>query len=287
MNEFRIRQLHDADVAFSAQLNPSENWTDTPADIRRLLRCEPEGFVVAERQEKPVGQAFSIRYGRLGWIGYLIVVKDYRRQGIGSALMEECVAYLRKSKVETIHLEANPRAVSLYQKIGFEIQYKTWKLARVNQKTESTMPTSVSVMNGRDLSDVHSFDKDFFLADRSKVIDGIWADNPSFCFVAREKEEMKGYVMVRPTRTGFRIGPFVCDPSSTRIAEALLVNATNPIPKGVGISLSAPEINTACLGLLLKHGFERVSPNVRMYLGERPPSEPAMGIFALGGLEKG
>lgn len=201
--------------------------------------------MVAERQEKPVGQAFSIRYGRLGWIGYLIVVKEYRRQGIGSALMEECIAFLRKSKVETIHLEANPRAVSLYQKIGFEIQY------------------------------------------RSKVIEGIWADNPSFCFVAREKEEMKGYVMVRPTRTGFRIGPFVCDPSSTRIAEALLVNATNPIPKGVGISISAPEINTACLGLLLKHGFELVSPNVRMYLGERPPSEPAMGIFVLGGLEKG
>lgn len=77
--------------------------------------------MVAERREKRVGQALSIRYGKLGWIWFLMVAKEYRGQGIGSALMEECIAYLRRSKVQPTNLEANPQAASLYQKVGFSI----------------------------------------------------------------------------------------------------------------------------------------------------------------------
>jgi ribosomal protein S18 acetylase RimI-like enzyme len=286
MSEFRIRQFREFDLAFSAELNKGENWTDTHSDITRLLQCEPQGFVIAERQGKPVGQAFAISYGRLGWIGYLIVAKQHRRQGIGSALIAECIAYLRKRQVETIYLEANPRAANLYQKMGFETQYKTWKFLKLNQNTEIPSFSSVSIMSESDLSDVHCLDKDFFMADRSKIIDGIWTDNPSSCFVASEKAELKGYAMVRPMRKGSRIGPFVCDPSYTEIAEGLLVNAINAIPKGTSLSLSVPDLNTAWLGLLSRYGFERMSPNMRMCLGKRQPSQPAMGIFALGGLEK-
>lgn len=281
------RPIRAADVTFSARLNASENWMDTLWDIRRLMRCEPQGFMMAELQGRPVGQILSIAYGKLGWIGFLIVLREHRGKGIGSALVREAIAYLKESNVETIYLDANPLAVDLYQRLGFEHEFKTWKFARVNEHIRITDLTPVEAMSGGALREVCDFDKRFFLGDRSRVLGEILVDNRDFSYVIRDRRELKGFVMCRPTRTGFRVGPLVCDPSTTKIAETLLAIAMNAMPVGTKVSLSAPDSNPAHLDLLSRYGFERGSHNLRMCLGKKQNLEPAMGIMALAGLEKG
>jgi len=282
-----IRPISDADVAFSAQLNADENWTDTLWDIKRLMRCEPKGCLIAELCGRPVGQILSISYGKLGWIGVLIVLREHRGKGIGSALVRRAIAYLKESGVETIELEAAPGAVSLYKRFGFELESKTWKFTRLNEHIRMESTTPVETMRNRDLDEVGDFDKRFFLGDRSKVLGGILVDNPDLCHVAKHRGKLMGYVMCRPTRVGFRIGPLVCDPSAPKIAEALFVTAMNSVPLGARISLSAPETNIECLNLLSKYGFERLALNVTMFAGDRLNVKRLVAIFALGGLEKG
>jgi len=281
-----IRPARQTDIAFSAQLNADEGWSDTPDDIARLIRCEPRGFLIAELQGKPVGQILSISYGKLGWIGYLIVLQEYRRQGIGSALMRAGIARL-KLDAQTIELDARPEAISLYEQMGFEAEYKTWKYRCVNRPAGAIETSKIEVMHDRDLAHVSTLDKSYFFGDRSSVLEAILVDNRGRCYVANLKGTLRGYVMCRPTRIGFRIGPFVSDPDVPEVAETLLVAAMKSIPLGATISISAPETNRTCLDLLSKYGFERLSPNVRMFLGKKLDPNGSLGIFALGGLEKG
>jgi len=251
------------------------------------MRCEPRGFLVAELQGRLVGQVLSISYGELGWIGYLIVLQGYRRQGIGSALMRTGIARLKVLDVQTIELEARPEAVGLYEQMGFEAEFKTWKYRCVNRPASAVVTSKVEVMHDRDLVQASTLDKSHFFGDRSSVLEAILVDNPGRCYVADLKGTLRGYVMCRPTRTGFRIGPFVCDPNVPEVAEALLVAAMKSIPLGATISISAPETNRTCLDLLSKYGFERLSPNVRMFVGKKLDPNRTLGVFALGGLEKG
>ena len=282
-----IRPVCEGDLAFSVQLNKDEGWTDTPEDIRRLMRCEPQGFLIAELQGRPVGQILSILYGKSGWIGFLIVLQKLRRQGIGLALMRRGIAYLRDSNVQTINLEARPEAIGFYEQMGFEAEFKTWKFRCVNKRAGIVDKSTVEAMHNLDLGEVSNFDSSFFPGDRSRVLEGILADNPDRCYVTRYGGRLRGYVMCRPTRVGFRIGPLVHDFQAPEAAEALLVSAMNSIPLGANISLSAPETDEAGLSFLSKYGFERLTPNVRMFAGEKLDSTRALGILALGGLEKG
>jgi len=287
MNDVTIRFGSAGDVAFCAQLDVDEGWTDTPQDMRRLVLCEPRGFLIAEVCGRPVGQILSISYGNMGWVGLLIVSSHYRGKGIGTVLMRRGIAYLQQSHVETVYLEAIPHAANFYRKLGFNDILRTWKFGRLNDDIPLTDASKVERMQNIDLTDVGELDKLYFLGNRLRVLEGIFRDNPNHCFVAKRRGGIKGYVMCRPTRLGFRIGPLICDPSVHDIAESLLVAAMNSLPEKTMISLSAPEPNQICLDLLSRYQFERLTSNVRMFFGKRPDPSGTVGVFALAGLEKG
>ena len=53
----------------------------------------------------------------------IAVAPEYRKQGIGKALIEALMEYLRQKKVIALLLEvrvSNASAIALYQKMGFE-----------------------------------------------------------------------------------------------------------------------------------------------------------------------
>ena len=57
-------------------------------------------------------------------IDYIIVSNNYRRQGIGSKLLEYLIDYCKKKNISNITLEVNENnipAINLYKKYGFEI----------------------------------------------------------------------------------------------------------------------------------------------------------------------
>jgi putative acetyltransferase len=59
------------------------------------------------------------------------VDQDWRRQGIGSQLMAQAIAWAKStgiiSRIELAVFERNEKAIRLYQKFGFEIEGKRRK----------------------------------------------------------------------------------------------------------------------------------------------------------------
>ena len=61
-------------------------------------------------------------------IRYMAVVKAYKKQGIGSALIKAMEEHARYSNCQKIVLDAREPAVGFYQKLGYEVVKKSYLL---------------------------------------------------------------------------------------------------------------------------------------------------------------
>lgn len=125
MESVVIRPWVSGDIDYVVQSVSREEWGHSRDEIERCWLWEPNGCLVAEVGHDKVGHVSSIAYGRLGWIGLLIVNPERRGKGIGTALMKKAVDHLRNSGVEMIRLEAIEEAVPLYRRLGFGAEFES------------------------------------------------------------------------------------------------------------------------------------------------------------------
>ena len=102
----------------------------SPNIFEALFLINPEGFYVVSAQGQVVGYAIVLYeqgFGhtrKLGEAHLMNIAVDpaYRRQGIGSALVNTMISKIRKTKLSRMHLEvriSNTTAITFYKKIGF------------------------------------------------------------------------------------------------------------------------------------------------------------------------
>jgi ribosomal protein S18 acetylase RimI-like enzyme len=252
-----------------------------------MFNYEPEGCFIMEVDGKPVGHVFSISYGKLGWIGLLIVKAEYRGKGIGTVLTKKAMNYLTDRGVETIKLEAVSTIANLYRKLGFVDEYDSLRFMGVKRKT--TLPSSCHVrpLKKEELTKLAVFDAEYFGADRIKVLSRLYRDNPQLCFVSQVQSKIVGYIMCRKTKDGYKIGPWVCRPENPEVARQLLMRFLETVRNGEKLYVGVPALNREALRLLRDFNFKLYSKSVRMYFGKKFESERIDGIFAIGGPEKG
>jgi len=111
-----------------------------------MLEYEPGSCFIAEVGGKPAGHVFSVSYGKLGWIGYVIVDVGHRGRGIGTMLMKKAMDYLLSRRVETIKLEAAPEIADFYRRLGFVEEYDSLRFVGRSRKTVSPRGEHVSRM---------------------------------------------------------------------------------------------------------------------------------------------
>src|SRR3954453_6922661 len=92
---------------------------------------QPAGalLVASGRLRRIVGGACCASFGDTGWIGALGVVPRARGRGIGSALTEACVAWLRERGATTVLLHATDAGRPVYERLGFfaEGRSRAWR----------------------------------------------------------------------------------------------------------------------------------------------------------------
>ena len=93
--------------------------SDAPGEIRKKLERDPDLFLVAEKNEEIIG-GFD---GRRGMIYHLAVRSDFRRQGVGQALLAEVEKRLKEKgciKCLLMIFEDNETAKKFYEESGWK-----------------------------------------------------------------------------------------------------------------------------------------------------------------------
>lgn len=93
-------------------------------DIARKLRVNPEWFLVGELDGKIIAACMAGYEGHRGWINYLAVHPEHRRQGHARELMQHAESLLRAAGCPKINLQVrstNETVIAFYKSLGFAI----------------------------------------------------------------------------------------------------------------------------------------------------------------------
>lgn len=102
---------------------PTHN--DPAADIQSKLKIQSELFFVAVDEGKLVGTAMSGFDGHRGWVYYVAVHPEFRRRGVGSALMKKVEAGLAEMGCPKLNLQiraGNAQVQSFYASLGYTVE---------------------------------------------------------------------------------------------------------------------------------------------------------------------
>lgn len=91
-------------------------------DIERKLKVNPELFLVGTIDGRVVATAMGGYEGHRGWVNYLAVAPDYRKNGFGQQLMELLEKMLLDTGCPKINLNvrtSNTEVLEFYEKIGY------------------------------------------------------------------------------------------------------------------------------------------------------------------------
>ena len=97
--------------------------SDTPAEIEKKLKRDPDLFLIAEAEGAIIGSVIGGYDGRRGLVYHLAVDLAFRNKGIGSQLMDELESRLRAKgclKCYLLVTTDNSEVETYYQKRGWQ-----------------------------------------------------------------------------------------------------------------------------------------------------------------------
>ena len=282
----QVRRLTEADLVFADSVRALAGWNQTSADWERFLATEPDGCFLAEWEGVPAGTATTTTYGRvMAWIGMVLVQPDFRRRGIGTALLHRCLDHLQARKIPCLKLDATPAGRPVYLGLGFQDE---WTLARWSGQV-SALPAAgrdrrIRPWRSTDLTRVDALEAAAFGVSRQRLLAALASQSLAALVIESESGEVVGYGFLRPGARALYLGPVVADSAE---AGLCLVEALMARSEGQIIFWDIPDPNTSAVAWAQEHGLTRQRPLTRMFLGQNvAPGRPCQQ-FALAGPEVG
>ncbi|MEO6496023.1 MAG: GNAT family N-acetyltransferase [Solirubrobacteraceae bacterium] len=222
---------------------------------------QPAGclLVAVGRLRRIVGGACCASFGETGWIGALGVVPRARGRGMGSALTQACVEWLRERGATTVLLHATDAGRPVYERLGFvaEGRSSAWRGGPAHARaTDDLRPLRTG-----DRSAIHALDRAVTGERRDAVLDAI---SPLTGLAAERDGRLHGYLL----SSSWGAGPAVLADHEACGLE--LLSAARGATQGPSI-LTLPDDNAAGVAALEGWGFRAVNHAERMRLG--PPLE--------------
>ena len=100
-------------------------WNVPDEDIDRKLKIQKELFIVAEYENDIIGSAMAGFDGHRGWVYYVAVLKKYRKQNVGEALMNHVERELVKIGCTKLNLQVrstNTEVIDFYKRLGYSTE---------------------------------------------------------------------------------------------------------------------------------------------------------------------
>jgi len=126
IREFDLARDFDAVTALWQASGPGVRLglSDTPEEITRKLKRDPDLFLVAEEGAQLLGAVLGGFDGRRGMVYHLAVTPEARGRGLGTALMAELEARLKAKGCRKYYLlvtHDNTDVTDFYQRLGWSV----------------------------------------------------------------------------------------------------------------------------------------------------------------------
>lgn len=280
---FTVRRLRPGEVALAVEWAAREGWNPGLRDAECLVRADPDGFFVGELADEPVATISAVRYGSTyAFVGCYIVEPAYRGRGFGLRTWDVALATVEG---RTVGLDGVVAQQHNYARSGFVLAHRNGRFAGTGLEDGSTSSSATLVAaSSVPWSRLEAYDAEMFGTDRAGFIRS-WIEQPeAVSLVAMSDGRLSGYGVMRPCRTGFKIGPLFADDRAS--AEALLVALRARAGADAPVFVDVPLSNDAAVAMATSHGMEVVFETARMYRGPAP-DVPVERIFGVTSFELG
>ena len=254
-----------------------------PDDLGRIEKLQPEGWLpvlpffrfyisssfchpvkcVIEKEIAGIGA--SIRHTNTGWVAHIIVDKEFRRQGIGTAITQALIDHLKDQKIDTIHLVATVIGAPLYHKLGFqqEAEYLFFKEGKI----APSQGTAIKQFEAIYRQDILALDRHVSGEDRAELLE----PHLQHSKIIAANNSLLGFYM--PT-----LGEELI---LARTPEAGLELMRARSHEKIYIAL--PSANKPGIEFLRSNGYVEYRKGIRMYLGKQTSWHPEMIYSRIGG----
>lgn len=247
-------------IAEAVLLSDEAGWNQTPEDWAVFIT---RGTVFGMRSEnRLVGTAAVLPYGpSFAWLAMVLVTAAFRRRGIATRLVADCLALLRDTGRAAL-LDATSHGAPVYAALGFSV---LGNLARwAGEGHGQAMPSDRLPS---------ALDRAAFGADRRFLLDDFLARPGSLALAAEY-----GFVVLRPGRRAWHAGPLVGSPEA---GEELLGRVIRASPGPLIIDLldggSGLEPLLHASGLRVQRRFHRMGLACDTVPGDRMRALAAAG----------
>ena len=273
------------DLEFAARLTKQEGWhSETLLELQSFFEHDPEGCFLYEVNGTPVGMCIATAYQQSGFIGELIVSKQYRGLGIAHKLMQAAIRYLQQKQFHAIFLDGVPKAIPMYEELGFRSISRSLRF--FGQIPAEEFP-DILPMNAEDLQEVINLDRHIFSDDRSFFLNKRWQNYPDLAFVRKQNQQIAGYLFGRIGLGGWvTAGPWVnlIDQSTDLTLLSHFQAKIGNQPFSIGIL----ENRNSIIPQIVMAGLQpRTDPPTRMMLGIGNNLGDNDHCFAIGSPAKG
>lgn len=282
-DDLSIRVLPREEMKTILDWAAHEGWNPGLHDGECFYAADPDGFLLGERTGTPVSCISVVTYPEnFAFLGFYIVRPEFRGRGYG---LKTWRAGLRRLSGFKVGLDGVVGQQRNYTKSGFILAWRNIRYAGTAPGRQAPAPADgyIVPMTGVSFSDLEDYDRRHFPAARPTFLH-LWISRPGTTARALVRDgRIAGYGVIRPCRSGFKIGPLFADDEAA--ADALF--AALAAKAGMApVSIDVPEPNLAAVRLAEGQGLRPVFETVRMYTGQAPDM-PLRGVFGLTSFELG
>ncbi|MBR1128343.1 GNAT family N-acetyltransferase [Bradyrhizobium iriomotense] len=264
MSELQIRNLRPEEISLAIDWAAAEGWNPGLSDAACFAVPDAQGFFVGEIDGVPVATVSCVNYDdRFAFLGFYIVRADLRGAGHGLRIWNAAIAHARP---RVIGLDGVVAQQDNYKKSGFQLAYANIRYGGTIAAPPA--PAGVVALDKVPLALVEADDATVFPAARSAFLRA-WINTQGHLGRALMRGgRLAAWGVIRPCRTGCKIGPLVADDraAAETIMQALLASAG-----GGDIFLDVPAVNGEALALAEGLDLKPVFETARMYTGPIPP----------------
>jgi len=258
-----------------------EGWNPGLHDAGCFYTADPGGFLLGRLEGEAVAGISVVKYGSdFAFLGLYIVRPGLRGRGLGLRLWQAGMATVAGRNVGLDGVVAQQHN---YRKSGYSL---AWRNIRQEGSGGGSAPVDARAvpLAGVPLTAVLAYDRAFFPDERVDFL-RCWIQQPGGTALGWvEDGTLQGYGVLRPCRSGFKVGPLFAD--STAVADGLFNALKAAVGKDAKIYLDTPQANREAMALARRHGMTPVFETARMYTGLAPalPLQRLYGIttFELG-----